>query len=324
MSNIKLEKEDIYNNSIAPIPETGTVLIGIGLDGNLKKKDSFGIVSNIDSGETGATGISGIDGGNTTRWDFSSNANNGQFTYSNVVWGNVGDIYTLTLNSISVNSVNSYNWLSVLDSSVTTPDTSILKIEEVGNSTNFAFFTIQDVTDNGPTFTISVRLTSTGSNTAPVIGNTYGISSISSGAGGGEQDNYVRTLYINKADLSFNEVISYEQSICNYILALPEEERTIADTDSKWNIVVSNSPLTVYESFSIGVNNAISLCDPTPQFFPTQTVYTSADPTNFQVGDLIYIDSEGIELLPNGRYWKNTGNLYIVNGAVTEYTCSVL
>lgn len=241
MSSIKLDKEDIYNHSIAPIPESGKVLLGIGLDGNLKKKDSFGIVTNVDSGEIGATGTSGIDGGNTTRWQFGSVANVGEFSYGESSWGVPDSIHTLVVNSISINSINSYNWLNVIKSMVTVPDTYILKIEEVGNATNFAFFTIQSIIDNVSNFSLSVRLTSTGSGISPIVGKLYGISAIPSGSGGGSgaaQDNFVRTVYINTGDLPFSLEDSFEQQICNYILALPEAERTILETDSKWNVVI--------------------------------------------------------------------------------------
>ncbi len=50
------------------------------------------------------------------------------------------------------------------------------------------------------------------------------------------QNNIVRTLEIPNTSLS--GVGSIEQQICDYILALPAEQRTIAETDSKWNVVV--------------------------------------------------------------------------------------
>lgn len=49
------------------------------------------------------------------------------------------------------------------------------------------------------------------------------------------QNNFVRELIINITALPPNYNI---QDICNYILSLPESERTILETDSKWNIVI--------------------------------------------------------------------------------------
>ncbi len=49
------------------------------------------------------------------------------------------------------------------------------------------------------------------------------------------QDNFVRDLLINVNDLPINYTT---QDICDYILALPEIERTILETDSKWNIII--------------------------------------------------------------------------------------
>ncbi len=51
------------------------------------------------------------------------------------------------------------------------------------------------------------------------------------------QDNFVRFLIIDPNDLPSNYT---EQDICNYVLALPTGQRTIADTDSKWNIIIGN------------------------------------------------------------------------------------
>lgn len=50
------------------------------------------------------------------------------------------------------------------------------------------------------------------------------------------QDNFVRVLAIQETDL--NGIGSIEQQICDYILALPEAQRTILDTDSKWNVQI--------------------------------------------------------------------------------------
>lgn len=49
------------------------------------------------------------------------------------------------------------------------------------------------------------------------------------------QNNFVRQLLININDLPEE----YEsQDIADYILTLPESERTILETDSKWNVII--------------------------------------------------------------------------------------
>lgn len=53
-----------------------------------------------------------------------------------------------------------------------------------------------------------------------------------------DQNNFVRQLLIYESDLPENY---HEQDIIDYILNLPEEERTIKDTDSKWNIIIIDS-----------------------------------------------------------------------------------
>jgi hypothetical protein len=61
-------------------------------------------------------------------------------------------------------------------------------------------------------------------------------SSGSTTGGTSTQDNFVRDLIINENDLPVGYV---EQDICDYILNLPASERTIAETDSKWNIIIA-------------------------------------------------------------------------------------
>lgn len=53
-----------------------------------------------------------------------------------------------------------------------------------------------------------------------------------------EQDNFVRQLIINVNDLPVDYT---EQDICDYILALPSGERTILETDSKWNVIIESA-----------------------------------------------------------------------------------
>lgn len=69
-----------------------------------------------------------------------------------------------------------------------------------------------------------------------------------------DQNNFVRQLLIERSDLPepYNR-----DDICDYILALPSSERTILDTDSKWNIIVALTGdgiiyLEVYELQNIG------------------------------------------------------------------------
>lgn len=50
-----------------------------------------------------------------------------------------------------------------------------------------------------------------------------------------DQNNFVRQLIISENDLP----VDYEtQDIVDYILALPNIDRTIAETDSKWNVII--------------------------------------------------------------------------------------
>lgn len=55
------------------------------------------------------------------------------------------------------------------------------------------------------------------------------------GGGGGNQNNFVRDLVINVYDLPNNYT---DQDVCDYINALPDADKTIAETDSKWNVII--------------------------------------------------------------------------------------
>lgn len=55
------------------------------------------------------------------------------------------------------------------------------------------------------------------------------------------QNNYVRQLIIDQSSLSGSGTL--EEQICSYILALPISERTILETDSKWNVVIVDTPI---------------------------------------------------------------------------------
>lgn len=52
---------------------------------------------------------------------------------------------------------------------------------------------------------------------------------------GGNQNNFVRDLLINVNDLPTGYT---EQDICDYINNLPDSEKTILETDSKWNVLI--------------------------------------------------------------------------------------
>lgn len=55
--------------------------------------------------------------------------------------------------------------------------------------------------------------------------------------GGSEQNNFVRSIVIQ----SYNLPSKYtKQDICNYVLSLPESQRTVLETDSKWNIIIED------------------------------------------------------------------------------------
>ena len=54
------------------------------------------------------------------------------------------------------------------------------------------------------------------------------------------QNNYVRVLEIPSSSLSGEG--TEEEQICEYILDLPAVERTILETDSKWNIIIIDTP----------------------------------------------------------------------------------
>lgn len=77
-----------------------------------------------------------------------------------------------------------------------------------------------------------------------------------------DQNNYVRNIVISVNDLIENYT---KQNIIDYILALPNQERTIEDTDSKFNIIIGNiegeglTIIEIYELQNIGKGIITSL-----------------------------------------------------------------
>lgn len=67
-----------------------------------------------------------------------------------------------------------------------------------------------------------------------------------------DQNNFVRQLFISVDDLPLDYTL---QDICDYILGLPTLERTVVQTDSKWNVIITTPPdiiTKIYEIQNIG------------------------------------------------------------------------
>ena len=97
-------------------------------------------------------------------------------------------------------------------------------------SVNVAFPTPPDGSETKINAGTNVTVTGNGTTATPYI-----INSTASGGATVNQDNFVRTITINEPDLPNAYT---EQDICDYVLALPVGQRTILETDSKWNIVI--------------------------------------------------------------------------------------
>ena len=93
----------------------------------------------------------------------------------------------------------------------------------VVNSTD----TIADGSETKVVAGTNTTITGNGTITTPYV--------VNSTASAVNQDNFVRTITINESDLPIGYT---EQDICDYVLALPTNQRTILETDSKWNIVI--------------------------------------------------------------------------------------
>ena len=100
-----------------------------------------------------------------------------------------------------------------------------------------------------------------------------------------QQDNIVKTLTINNYELS--GVGTIKEQICDYILALPTNERTILDTDSKWNVVLSFLRLFY-------ISEEVLYCENKTPLFCDIIAYHNGVNELPQIGDTIYSDSDGI------------------------------
>lgn len=90
-------------------------------------------------------------------------------------------------------------------------------------------------TASGASLTDLIHIVITGDTSQNPAGSSYKIEMGAYKELFGEQDNFVRQLLININDLPEDYT---EQDVCDYINNLPPSERTIAETDSKWNVIV--------------------------------------------------------------------------------------
>jgi len=148
----------------------------------------------------------------------------------------------------------------------------------------------------------------------------------------GETDNFVRVLSILSTDLSGTGTI--EEQICEYILSLPIEERTIQETDSKWNIevIIEEGVFIAKYPFILSTLEVIDACNNIGMFKeqPIDRLAYFADPDGIggypEFGDICYEDEAGTTLLENGVFthnYQNTGNtsVQIFNGVISGISC---
>lgn len=279
MSSIKLDLNDFSNHAVVPIPEVGKRVLGIGLDGNLKKKDSNGIVTDIGNGTPGADGqdgqdgLAGVDGGNIIRWTYGAGSVAGQFGYGTSIWGAVNSTNTLTINTFSLGSINSYDWLNYLYVNGNTANSAIIKITTITNPNNFVVLSVQSIVNNATNFVYTVKVLGKGGATGPVNGTECGISWTLTGKNGtsgtsgpagtsgvnglagtsgvnglngtsgvdgaiANQNNMIKYLEAASTDIT---AIPYPPSLIemvNYINSLPALDKTIDDV-SIWKIGVT-------------------------------------------------------------------------------------
>jgi len=105
------------------------------------------------------------------------------------------------------------------------------------------------------------------------------------------QNNFVRLLKIPENLLS--GVGSIKQQICDYILILPEEQRTILETDSKWNVQII--PTVVLKQIYVSVTDGNYLCDGTPRLCNIP-IWHDGENDLPVYGDTLYTVSDGSEL----------------------------
>lgn len=98
-----------------------------------------------------------------------------------------------------------------------------------------AFLTSRE-SASGASLTDLIHIVKTGDTSQNSAGSSYKIEMGEYKALFGEQDNFVRQLIISEFDLPENYT---EYDVCDYINNLPADQRTIAETDSKWNVIIA-------------------------------------------------------------------------------------
>ncbi len=140
------------------------------------------------------------------------------------------DFLTIQLNGVDVISPISgeVDWTNLtfdlVPSSVNTIDFIYSKDGSSGSGVDAAY--IDDIVVSFPT---GETISFIGNLISPVISATTYLNL--------PENNFVRDLIININDLPNPYT---EQDVCDYVLGLPENERTIAQTDSKWNVIIAS------------------------------------------------------------------------------------
>lgn len=115
----------------------------------------------------------------------------------------------------------------------------------------------------------------------------------------GSVNNFVRVLNILSSDL--NGVGTIKEQIVSYILSLPEAQRTIDQTDSKWNVKIVTPALKPFlrsseNMFSLGFLPCESGITTTPTLI---TSYHDGSGILPVLGDKVFIDEQGVTPLTN-------------------------
>jgi len=138
-----------------------------------------------------------------------------------------------------------------------------------------------------------------------------------------DQDNSVRVISIVASDLS--GIGDIKQQICDYVLLLPDEERTILETDSKWNIqILENAPVVLrpYDISTISVNDP---CAFSPVYAIDRTIYYDGTNAYPVPGDSVYLDMSMAIALSEGYYTTFLGGSTFLgvnsSGKVISWTC---
>jgi hypothetical protein len=134
--------------------------------------------------------------------------------------------------------------------------------------------------------------------------------------GGGEQDNFSRTISVNVSDLSGNGTI--KEQIVEYVNTLNYDK---IDTDSDIWVEYDDTPIITLTAFNVDTEGDVCNTGASEEFLTTY--YHNGAGKYPALGDIVYSDMEGLIALNEGEGVMRNGKGFTTDedGILVEFSC---